>query len=106
MPDIHKLYDAYGSNENDLVILAIATPEIGKEGTQEEIEAFLDENGYTYPVLFDPENTSVYSYGVSSLPTTFMIDDEGYVFGYVAGAISYETMEDIVAQTMKKQYNR
>lgn len=106
MPDIQKLYEEYGSNENDLVILAIATPEIGKEGTQEEIEAFLDENGYTYPVLFDPENTSVYSYGVSSLPTTFMIDDEGYVFGYVAGAISYETMEDIVAQTMKKQYNR
>ena len=36
-------------------------------------------------------------------PTTFMIDPEGNVFGYVQGAVSREIMDDIVEQTMTGQ---
>ena len=69
----------------------------------EDIAAFLEENGYTYPVVMDPEGLSFYQYGISAYPTTFMIDTEGNVFGYVQGAVSREVMDDIVEQTRTGQ---
>ena len=41
----------------------------------------------------------LYGYGITAYPTTFMIDKEGYLFGYVTGSISKETMESIIEQT-------
>ena len=42
-----RLYEEYGENTGDVVILGVALPNVGKEGSQEEIAAFLEENGYT-----------------------------------------------------------
>ena len=64
---------------------------------------FLEENGYTYPVVMDETGTLFYQYGISAYPTTFMIDTEGNVFGYVQGAVSREVMDDIVEQTRTGQ---
>ena len=63
----------------------------------------LEENGYTYPVVMDETGTLFYQYGISAYPTTFMIDTEGNVFGYVQGAVSREVMDDIVEQTRTGQ---
>lgn len=105
MPDIQKLYEDYGSNENDVIILSIACPNYYKETSQEKIEEFLDENGYSYPVLFDADAATLENYSVSSFPTTYMIDVDGNVFGYVQGSMTYETMVDIVKQTIEKDYS-
>ncbi|MEA4921432.1 MAG: cytochrome c biogenesis protein/redoxin [Clostridiaceae bacterium] len=104
MPDIQKLYENYGSNEDDIVIISIACPNYYKETSQQKIEKFLDENEYTYPVLFDADAATLEAYGVSSFPTTYMIDDDGNIFGYVQGSMSYETMVDIIKQTIEKDY--
>lgn len=100
MPEIQKLYEAYGSNEEDLIVLGIAAPEYGDEGTVEEIKEFLSENDYTFPVVMDETWEMFYWYGISAFPTTFMIDAEGNVYDYVQGAITGDIMESIVQQTM------
>lgn len=101
LPEIQQLYDNYErEGDNALIVLGVAGPEMGREGTVEEIAAFLEENGLTYPVLMDTEGDLFTAYGISAFPTTFMIDREGNVFGYLTGQMSYEIMEDIVAQTM------
>ncbi|MBR5284619.1 MAG: redoxin domain-containing protein [Clostridia bacterium] len=105
MPDIQKLYEAYGYNEEDVAVIAVAHPDYYREGPQTEIEAFLDENGYTYPVFFDANATSATAYSLNSFPTTYMIDNEGYVYGYIAGAISYDTMVEIIEMTQTKDYS-
>ena len=51
----------------------------------------------------DDTGALFYQYGISAYPTTFMIDPEGNVFGYVQGAVSREIMDDIVQQTMTGQ---
>ncbi len=102
MPDIQKIYDSYKENEDDsLVILGVASPGQGREGTLEDVTAFLEENGYTYPVLMDTQGMQFAAYGVYSLPTTFMIDKDGNVFGYVSGQLTEEIMLDIIRQTME-----
>ena len=103
MPDIQALYEDWDENAGELVVLGVAGPNIGQEGSAEDIAAFLEENGYTYPVVMDETGALFYQYGISAYPTTFMIDTEGNVFGYVQGAVSREVMDDIVEQTRTGQ---
>lgn len=100
MPDIQAMYEEHGLNSGDLVVLGVAQPNVGQEGSAEEIAAFLEENGYTYPVVMDESGLTFAQYGIQAFPTTFMISEDGTVFGYVSGGISREIMEDIVQQTM------
>lgn len=100
LPDIQKLYEKYSEEtEEEVVVLGVAGPKMGNEKTEEEIIEFLEENELTYPVLMDTDWTLFQRYGISSFPTTFMIDKEGNVFGYVPGQLSYDIMEDIIRQT-------
>lgn len=102
MPDIQKLYETYDrEGEEALIVLGVAAPQMGQEKTEEEIRAFLEENGYTYPVLMDTTGELFYSYGIQAFPTTFMIDRDGNIFGYISGQLTMEMMESIISQTME-----
>ena len=102
MPDIQKLYEEFDQEGEDaLVILGVAAPNLGKEKSEDGIKTFLEENGYTYPVLMDTDAELFQTYGISSFPTTFMIDRDGNLFGYATGQLSEETMRSIIQQTME-----
>lgn len=108
MPDIQALYEDYGSNAEELVVLGIANPRSdaypnNNDVPEEEIKAFLEENGYTYPVVMDPTGEVFNTYLISSFPTTFMIDKDGNLFGYVTGTLTADMMESIVKQTMEEE---
>lgn len=105
MPDIQKLYESYGENEGDLIVLGVASPRTEQnpytnEGTQADVEQFLEDNGYTFPVVMDLTGEILSYYAISAFPTTFMIDSNGNVYGYVPGALTGDIMESIVQQTM------
>ena len=103
MPDIQKLYDEYSAQGEDaeVVILGIAGPGIGQEKSAEEIADFMTENGYTYPVLMDTSGEMFTQYGISAIPTTFMIDKDGNVYGYVPGQMTEDIMRSIIDQTLE-----
>ena len=103
MPDIQKLYEEYSAQGGDaeVVILGIAGPGIGQEGSAEEIAGFMEENGYTYPVLMDTGGEMFTQYGISAFPTTFMIDKDGNVYGYVPGQMTEDIMRSIIDQTLR-----
>lgn len=102
MPDIQKLYEEYDQEGEDaLIILGVAAPNLGKEKSEDGIKNFLEENGYTYPVLMDINAELFQAYGISSFPTTLMIDRDGNLFGYATGQLSEETMRSIIQQTLE-----
>ena len=102
MPDIQKLYETYETEgDNAVIILGVAAPGLGQEKDEAGIKAFLDESGYTYPTLMDTTGDLFSEYGISSFPTTFMIDREGNVFGYVSGALNEDMMKNIIEQTLE-----
>ena len=104
MPDIQKLYEEFEEEgREDTVFLSIAFPGLGNEKDVEGITAFLEENGYTYPALLDEKYNTMTDYYITAYPTTFMIDREGNIYGYVTGSISEEIMRDIIAQTMGEE---
>lgn len=105
MPDIQALYEEWDKNEGDVVVLGIANPRsadypYNQDEDEETIKTFLSDRDYTYPVVMDTTGDIFATYGISAFPTTFMIDKEGNVFGYVQGGISREIMDSIVDQTL------
>ena len=106
MPDIQKIYESYRTEgDNALIVLGVAAPNYGDEKDEKGIKSFLEENGYTYPVLMDTNGSLFDAYGIHSFPTTFMIDRDGNVFGYASGQLSEDTMKSIIEQTMKGERN-
>lgn len=105
MPEIQKLYEEYSSQGEDaeVVILGAAAPDMGQEGSVEEIAAFMEENGYSYPVLMDETWEMFNWYGISAFPTTFMIDRDGNIYGYVQGQLTEDIMRSIIEQTSSGQ---
>ncbi|MBZ4668960.1 MAG: hypothetical protein JG775_2112 [Defluviitaleaceae bacterium] len=106
MPDIEALYQEYNQNQGDVIFLGVASPrsennpntrEIDKEGVIE----FLEENQLTFPVVFDESGEVFYQYGISALPTTFMINKDGNVYGYAPGMLTKEIMKNIINQTLE-----
>ena len=88
MPDLQAVYEDYGKNQEDVVILGVANPKTSSQPQNadvptEEVVSFLEEGGYS----------------VSAFPTTFMITEEGKVYGYATGTLTRGTMENFISQT-------
>ena len=99
MPDIQAVYEDYGYNEEDVVILGVAFPHIGNEGSIEVISSFLAENDYTFPVVMDEEGILMYYYGIAAFPTTFLIKADGSVEGYMQGSTTKDNMVYVIEKT-------
>ena len=96
MPHIEELYEEYNKNQDDVVILGVASPNLGREGSEDHIKEFLEENNYTFPVVLDENASMVYGYGISAFPSTFIINKEGYITRYIPGAMNKETMKSLI----------
>ncbi len=96
LPHIEEIYKEYKSNGKDVVILGVTAPNLGKEGTREHIVDFLNNQGYTFPVMFDNTGEIMEKYEIEAFPTTFIIDKEGNVNKYIPGAMDKTTMESLI----------
>ena len=65
MPAFEKLQETYGE---DLVLLAVNSGE--DEGT---VTSFLEKNGYTFPVVLDPEYAVAMLYPIDAIPYTCLL---------------------------------
>lgn len=105
IPDIEALYRDRGQNEGDVVVLGVANPKTADHPNNsdvgmDEVKTFIKQHSMTYPVLMDTSGQLFAAYGVSAFPTTFMIDKDGNVFGYVSGMLTADVMNSIVDQTI------
>lgn len=88
MPHFQTMYDTYGE---EVVFMMVNLTDGGRE-TKETAQAFLEKEGYTFPVYFDTEQEAAYTYYVNSVPVTYFIDEEGYLAAYGQGALDEETL--------------
>ncbi|MCR5602711.1 MAG: redoxin domain-containing protein [Lachnospiraceae bacterium] len=103
MPYIQELYkETVNDPESDVVILGVAFPGNGKETDTEGIIDFINKNGYSYPTVMDTKGELIYPYYIMSFPTTYMIDTDGNIYGYVPGSMTRDTMDSIIEQTRNK----
>ena len=98
MPDFQDKYLELGE---EIQFLMINMTDGGRE-TVDSASAFIEEQGYTFPVLYDTDSDAAITYGAYSLPTTYFIDAEGYAVARATGAIDADTLQqgiDLIAPT-------
>ena len=95
IPHFVKLVDKY---EDDLVILGVS---VDDPNAYEKIPAFSSNYNINYPILLDDKREVSYMYGgISSIPTTFVLNRQGKALGRIVGARSYEQFEGLLKEIM------
>ena len=108
LPEFEKVYKEFGSNKKDVVILGVAGPKTKENPNNVDVEkdkiiSFLKKKNVTYPTLMDEAGKSFDDYGVKYFPTTYVINKNGYLEGFVNGAISGEQLKNAINDTLKKK---
>lgn len=88
MPDFDAVYQRMG---NEIHFLMVNMTDGGQE-TLAGAQKFIADSAYTFPVYYDTQLSAAMAYGVSSLPTTYFFDAEGYGVAYAVGAISEDDL--------------
>jgi|GEM_PF-1903829 len=99
LPYVQEVYEQY--KDKDLVVLAVNVLAAEKI-EMEEVNRFLDEKGYTFPVLFDVDGQASVQYKVRGLPTTYIIDKNGRIAEFVTGAMEKAVMIEKIENVMNK----
>ena len=89
MPEFNQ---AYSEKKDEVQFLFINWTD-GRQETQEKGEAFLKENGYSFPAYYDLNQEAVSAYGLTGIPATFFIRADGTLAGGSSGAINSDTLE-------------
>jgi peroxiredoxin len=84
MPSMEKLYAKF-KNEG-FTILAIDMKE-----DADNVKAFKEKYKLSFPILLDSDGIVGQFYGVISIPTTYLVDREGYIIGGAIGARDWAT---------------
>jgi len=106
MPDIEELYNEFNRNQDDIIILGVANPSSAEypnnaDESREDVIAFLEENNYTFPTVFDETGKVLSDYYITAFPTTFLIDKEGNFYGYATGMMTKSQMQSAIEQALK-----
>ena len=88
MPSMEKLYRRL--KDEGLEILAVNLQE-----DRSSVEQFVDEYGLSFPVLLDTTGRIGATYGARSIPTTYIVDREGFVIAGTIGTREWDTEEYI-----------
>ncbi len=89
MPGLNRFYEAHRAE--GLVVLGINAQE-----SAETVRPFIEDNGFTFPILLDLQGRVAQQYTTRSFPTTFIIDREGTIQHVQTGEISEKELEAIV----------
>ena len=92
LPAFNNMYEKY---KDDVHFLFINLTD-GSRETVEGVTQFMEEEGYTFPVYFDTTMEAATKYGAYSIPTTFLIDDEGIPVHSQMGAMPEDAIEQLI----------
>lgn len=93
MPDLNRLYEAY--QDKGFLILGI----YATEGSEEDVQAVLDNCGITYPILHYSSDFDLLQTGY--VPNTVFLNSRGELLTMpFSGALSYEEWAEIVEKLL------
>jgi cytochrome c biogenesis protein CcmG/thiol:disulfide interchange protein DsbE len=98
MPAIEKVNRSY--QDLGLEVLGVNTTD---QDSQTAAEAFIQENGFTFPILLDYTGAVSADYNLRGLPSSFFIDRDGVIRSVVVGgpmseALIQSKIEDLLRE--------
>lgn len=90
MPDLNELNKELEKG-NEAVILAVDVQE-----SPNTVNKYLSSNNINLNVLLDQDGSVTQTYGVTSFPTTFILNKDGTLYTYILGATNKDTLVKIL----------
>jgi pSer/pThr/pTyr-binding forkhead associated (FHA) protein/peroxiredoxin len=84
MPSLEALYRDF-RHYPDFAVLTVSIDQRGKPA----VAQFMASKGYNFPVLLDTSNVTSAAYGVSGIPSTFVIGRNGQIIWNCVGALDW-----------------
>ena len=86
MPSMERMYGEFDRDE--LEILAVDLQE-----SEKAVRNFIEDKEYTFPILLDTNGRVGSLYGARSIPTTYLIDEDGFAVGFIVGSREWDNEE-------------
>jgi len=86
MPSMEKLYNKF--KNSDFTILAVNLGE-----SKDQVKAFKESYSVNFPILLDADSSVGSIYGAISIPTSYLIDRDGYMIGGALGPRDWASKE-------------
>ncbi len=96
MPEFDKAYLEQG----DEVTFLIINMTDGYQETLDNAKDFIRKQGYHFPVYYDTAQDAARVYGVTRLPATYFINEEGKLVAKAMGAISRATLQQGISMIL------
>lgn len=90
LPAFNSMYDKY---KNEVTFMMVDLTD-GSRETKEASLAFIKEQGYTFPVYLDNDQSAYTAYSITSIPSTLFIDEDGTLLFTQTGAMDEDTLEN------------
>ena len=97
MPDFEELYQEIKDQVQFIMVDGVGC--MGE--TEESGRAYVEEQGFTFPVYYDLEMDGVLNYGIRAFPTTYILNWEGRLVTGGSGMITKETLQELLEQVME-----
>lgn len=95
MPHMQDYYDNEARDQN-VEILAVNLT--SKDNGMDKIESFVDDYGMTFPVLLDESGVLGDEFQAFTIPTTYLIDEEGVIQRKLMGPMDRDMMVDMMGE--------
>lgn len=103
IPELIELKKEF--NNQGLEVVGITLDALTRGGaTKNDVKPFMKDQGINYPIIWADENIIQQYGGIQSIPTSFVIDKEGYIVSYYQGLISKEQYINDIKKVLDKNY--
>ena len=95
MPAFQEVYETYQAD--GVVIIGV-----GVNDNENSLRSFAQSINITYPIIWDRTSEVARKYRIRSLPTTYRIDQEGYIRGVAVGALTKDQLIAAIEELQKE----
>ncbi|WP_245153974.1 peroxiredoxin family protein [Jeotgalibacillus proteolyticus] len=86
MPELQAFHTEYVKDHPNTVLLGINLTK--EDHGEDKIQSFKEEIGLTFPLLLDSEGQTQKAYQLLTIPTTFIIDEQGNIKEKIMGPVT------------------
>ena len=90
--ELPEFEDAYRNYKEQVEFLMVNLTD-GYSETIENVQKFINENKYEFPVYFDTEYSALKAYSIYSIPQTLFIDEDGNILESYLGMMDKQILE-------------
>ncbi len=98
--EIPLLQEAFEKHKGDGLRLIAITDE-----TKSIVEPFVQNQGMTFPIMFDEGGRASNKYGIQGIPTTFFLDRDGVIIARHVGALGPNILQSYLDDLLQQPAN-